>query len=161
MARASKMIKESIVTNVAIKDGTALGGTVTGRYYPMKNFSRILAVIQTTLANGEDLELTLQQAKDVYGDSAKDLGDAVTFLNDSGGTREVVGRVEAYEDDMDGENDFTHVAVKALTSTSSDGSGFMIRGVKGFTGEDADDVHLEHTSTTSSTTSTTSTTTTE
>jgi hypothetical protein len=85
-------------------------------YLPMKDYGRVAAVL-TTAAVTASKTATLQilQAKDDLGTDAKNL---VTTTSGTLGGVQNLG-AEASQDEMDGQNGFTHVAVRMVSNNDA------------------------------------------
>lgn len=91
----------------------------TSSYVPVKGFRQITGVGQCeALTVGKKLTVQLMQAKDDSGTDAKVLGTAAVYTAPTGGGR---GKAQqhSYDEALDSENGFTHVAVRIGTDLGS------------------------------------------
>lgn len=109
MAITSQTMQERADYQVGVAVQDVSTADVTGSWYSMQGFNRVLAeAVTDALAVNDVVTVTLQQATDASGTGAKDLGTAVSFT-----ATDTVGAIvaaEAKSSDLD--SGFTHVAVK-------------------------------------------------
>lgn len=89
----------------------------TSLYFFMANYRQVQAIVNVnTVADTKNVVVQLMQATDSAGTGAKVLGDAVTQVAGTGGTKMNIS-VESDASLMDTANGFTHVAVKVTSDT--------------------------------------------
>jgi hypothetical protein len=100
---------------------------LTSEWVSMAAYKTVLAIVQTgTLGASATVNAKLQQATDGAGTSAKDItGKAITELSAS----DKQALIEVRDDELDVENDFTHVA---LVMTGAVGTSDLSAIVLGF-----------------------------
>jgi len=101
----------------------------TSDWVSMADFERISAIVMAgTLGSSATLDAKLQQATDASGTDAKDIsGKAITQLTQAGSDSDKQAIINCSAEELDLENDFTHVALVITVATaSSDGAGLIM-----------------------------------
>lgn len=110
---------EKAARDVAIPMQDIDTADVTGAYYPVADYRRLYAgLITATVAQTKAATLQFFQAKDAAGTGAKALGAEVSSVAPNGGAKLFLEQ-EAYVSEMDSNNGFTHVALKATCNVGS------------------------------------------
>lgn len=120
----TNLITEEVKTDLVYASTDATAGVSSPLYVDMSVAQRVLVIATGHIDSGDTFKVQMLQAKDASGTSSKNLGDEVTFTNDSGTDRDMIVRVEKKATDLDNE-EFTHVGVK-LTA-AADVSGVFVR----------------------------------
>lgn len=128
MSRTSQTMVERADHQIGIAAQDVSTADVTGPWYSMQGFNRVLAsAVTSVLADTDEVVVTLQQATDDEGTDAKDLGATVTFTATSADAALV--QAEAMASDLD--DGFTHVAVKigaTPAAGTTDAAAVLVRG---------------------------------
>ena len=113
-------------------DPDAYGAATTvSDYADMGSFESVMFILSVgTMATGAILDAVVQQATDSSGTGAKTLGTskAITQLTEAGtdSDKQVIINVRAEDLDMD--NDFTHVALSVTGATAASDYGVLVLG---------------------------------
>lgn len=105
----------------------------TGPYHDVSHARTLLGILTVaSIAAGSTLTVTLLQATDANGTSAKDLAEATVETDGDGespaGAALEVLTVAANVEELDHANGFTFVAVKVDTSAAAAGAGVLALG---------------------------------
>ena len=113
-----------------VADGAVINADIRteriSSYLPMKDYGRVGALLVTDALNPtHTASVQILQATDDQGSDAKNL---VTVTSDEEGGAKLL-LAEASQDDMDGQNGFTHVAVRAVSDNDAAllGSAVLVR----------------------------------
>src|SRR6056297_2982673 len=117
MAITSQTMIERADYQIAVAAQDVGAADVTGSYYSMKDFNRVLANAVCDAVTADDtLTVKLVQATDDSGSDSKDLTAATTVT--ATGAEALLAQVEAKASDLD--SGFTHVA--AVVGASANGT---------------------------------------
>ena len=108
-----------------IKPDAHAAGTVSSVWIDASKFIDFLAIVMAgTLGASATLDFKIEQAKDDTGTDAKDLsGAAVTQLTQAGGDDNKQAIVQFSTEDLDTNNDFTHVRASLTIGTATSDAG--------------------------------------
>ena len=128
MAITSQTLLERASYDIGVSAQDVGTADVTGDYYSMKDFNRVLAVaVSAAVTEGDTLTVKLVQATDDSGTGSKDLTDVVTVT--AAGAEALTATAEAQVSDLDIAGGFTHVAVVVGGSDAgTDGAATLVRG---------------------------------
>lgn len=105
--------------------------TVTSDWVSMADFEKIMAIVLAgTLGSSATLDAKLEQATDSSGTGAKDIsGKAITQLTQAGtDDSDKQAIINCRADELDVDNDFTHVRLSITVATATSDAGGMILG---------------------------------
>lgn len=125
---------ERAATSAAIPLADIGTAPVTGVYVPVANYRRFYAAIMSaTVAQTKSVTLQFMQAQDASGTGAKVLGTAKTVTAPSGGAKLLV-ESENYVENLDTNNGFNHIAVRASSDAGAalNGAAILIRDIGRF-----------------------------
>ena len=128
MAITSQTLLERASYDIGVSAQDVGTADVTGDYYSMKDFNRVLAVaVSAAVTENDTLTVKLVQATDDSGTGSKDLTDVVTVT--ATGAEALTATAEAQVSDLDIAGGFTHVAVVVGASAGgTDGAATLVRG---------------------------------
>jgi hypothetical protein len=119
------------VVDVIDPDATA-AGAVNGSWVSAADFSSFMAIVMAgTLGASATLDFKIEQATDASGTGAKDItGKAVTQIT-QGGTNQsdTQAIVEFCGEDLDVDNDFTHVRMVMTVGAATSDAGAVLMGL--------------------------------
>ena len=112
---------ERVVPADVIDPDNAATGTYTTGWVDMSTFQSILAVIQAgALGTSATVDAKLEQAKDDSGTGAKDVsGKSITQLTDGNSDSDKQALINAKAEDLDVQNDFSHVRLSLTVGTAA------------------------------------------
>lgn len=116
---------------VGVIDPDAYGAdTYETGWIDMASFKAILAVVMAgDLGASATLDAKIEQATDGSGTGAKDLtGKAITQLTQAGTDSNKQAVIEVWEDELDKNNDFTHVRLSVTVGTATSDVGAIVLG---------------------------------
>lgn len=121
------------IATVATIDPDAYGtGTYTSDWVDMTAFNRLMAVVMCgTLGTNATIDAKLEQAQDDSGTGAKDIdGSDITQITQAGTDQsDTQAIIEAWAEDIDAENDFTHVRLSITVGTATSDAGGIVLGM--------------------------------
>lgn len=130
---AQKMLLPSeLAAVVGVIDPDAnTAATHTTDWMSMSNFAMIMAVVMTgDLGSGATLDARLEQATDDSGSDVKDIEDAaITQLTQAGGDSNKQAILQCYGEDLDLENEFTHVRLSVTIAGATSDSAAVVLGM--------------------------------
>lgn len=128
MAITSQTLLERTNQQIGVAAQNVGTADVTGSYYSMADFRRVMAVgVSEAVTENDTLTIKLVQATDDSGTGSKDLTDVVTVT--AGGAVALLATAEAQVSDMDIAGGFSHVAVVLGGSAAGTvGAATLIRG---------------------------------
>lgn len=102
----------------------------TSDYADMSQFESVMAIILAgTMASTSTVDAKLVQATDSSGTGVKDItGKAITQLTEAGTDSDKQAIINAYADDLDVANGFTHVAIVMTVATAASDSSAVLLG---------------------------------
>lgn len=117
-------------TLAAVIDPDVLtAATHTSGWVSMVDYDTIQAIVLAgTLGASATLDAKLEQATDSSGTGAKDIsGKAITQLTQAGSDSDKQAIINCRAEELDVDNDFTHVRLSITVATaSSDGAGLIL-----------------------------------
>ena len=104
--------------------------TYTSGWIDMADFNRIMAVVRAgDLGTSATLDAKLEQASDSSGTGAKDItGAAITQLTQAGTDSNKQAIINAWAEDLDRANGFTHVRLSMTVGTATSDAGAIVFG---------------------------------
>ncbi|GLS87691.1 hypothetical protein GCM10010873_26650 [Cypionkella aquatica] len=104
--------------------------TYTSGWIAMANFQQVMAIIMAgTLGASATLDAKFEQATDAAGAGAKDVvGSAITQLTKAGSDDSKQALVSLYAEDLDANNNFTHVRLSMTIATATSGASALVLG---------------------------------
>jgi hypothetical protein len=118
---------------VATIDPDAYGaGTEVSDWINIADFSRIMAVVMVgTLGTNATIDAKLEQAQDASGTGAKDVANSdITQLTQAGTDQsDTQAIIEAWAEDLDVENNFTHMRLSLTIGTAASDAGGIVMGM--------------------------------
>lgn len=120
---------EAVLVGVIDPDLNAAGTLTTG-WINMGLFGTIQAIIMAgALGTNATLDAKLQQATDSSGTGAKDIaGKAITQLTEAGADSDKQAIINCRSDELDVNNDFSHVRLSMTVAVASSDSGAVVLG---------------------------------
>jgi hypothetical protein len=118
------------VVGVVDPDANGAGALSTG-WIAMKDYDAILAILMigTFVATGL-ADMKLEQATDGSGTGVKDItGKAITQLTQAGSDDDKQALINCRADELDIDNDFTHVRATFTLTTAGADSGVIVLGL--------------------------------
>ncbi|OWU80439.1 hypothetical protein [Phaeobacter sp. 22II1-1F12B] len=118
------------VVGVVDPDANAAGTLTTG-WISMSDFQSIMAVVQAgTLGASATIDAKLEQASDSSGTGAKDIdGAAITQLTKAGSDDDKQAVIYCNAEDLDLQNDFSHVRLSMTIGTANCDSSAIVLGL--------------------------------
>lgn len=106
-------------------------GTVTSGWVSAADFNSLMAIVQAgDLGASATLDFKLEQATDGSGSGAKDItGKAITQLTKAGSDDNKQAVIEVCGEDLDVDNDFTHVRMSLTVGTATSDAGAVMLGI--------------------------------
>lgn len=117
---------------VGVIDPDAYGtGTETTGWIDMASFNEIMAVVMAgTLGASATLDAKIEQAQDASGTGVKDVaGAAITQLTKAGSDDDKQAIINLWAEDLDVDNDFTHVRLSMTVGTAASDAGAVVLGM--------------------------------
>lgn len=105
-------------------------GTITSTWVPVKNYHSFMAIVMAgDLGASGTLDCKIQQATDASGTGAKDItGKAITQLTQAGTDSNKQAIINLHSDQVDVDNNFTHIALVFVTAVATGDSGALLLG---------------------------------
>ena len=130
---AQKTLRPSDTTAVvgAIDPDANAAATYETGWIDMADFAWVMAIIMAgTLGSSATLDAKLEQAQDGSGTGAKDVdGSDITQLTQAGTDSDKQAIIQCCAEDLDLENDFTHVRLSMTVGTANSDSAALLLGV--------------------------------
>lgn len=113
-------LTEQFATLAVLAPASVAASTVVTSWVPVTDYHSIVAYIQTgVLGASATVDAKLRQATDAAGTGAKDItGKALVQIVKASGDGKVAS-IEARVDDLDTNNNFTHVALSVTVGTAA------------------------------------------
>jgi hypothetical protein len=128
----SNLKPSSVAPVVGVIDPDAAStGTYTTGWISMADFAALQAIVMAgTLGSSATLDAKIEQATDGSGTDSKDVtGKAITQLTQAGtddSDKQAV--IDVFHDDLDIDNDFTHVRLSVTLATAASDVGAVVLG---------------------------------
>lgn len=131
MAQKSLLPSEVAAVLGCIDPDAYSAGTYTTGWISMANFQCIMAVVMAgTLGSSATIDAKLEQAQDAAGTGVKDLtGSAIAQLTQAGTDADKQAVIECYAEDLDLENDFTHLRLSITVGAATSDAGGLVIGL--------------------------------
>lgn len=129
MSKLNVLPSDRVAVAATVDPDVLTATTHDSGWVSMADFGSIMAIVAVgTLGSSATVDAILQQATDGSGTGAKAItGKAITQLTDAGSDSDKQAIINCYEDELDVENDFTHVRLRITVATaSSDGGGVIL-----------------------------------
>lgn len=118
---------------VAALDPDAMtAGTVATPWVPAADFYKFMAIVMAgTLGANATLDAKIEQATDAAGAGAKDIADkAIVQLTQAGtDASDTQAIIELVQDDLDIENEFTHIRLSLTVGTATSDAAAVLIGM--------------------------------
>lgn len=114
-----------------INPGSQGAGTVNSGWVSLADLNTVIATIFVgTMAAGATLDAKIEQATDAAGTGAKDVtGKAITQMTQAGGDSDKQRVIEVDGEDLDVDNDFTHVRLAVTVAVAAVDLSAAVQGV--------------------------------
>jgi hypothetical protein len=121
MGNPAVRASDSATVLAKIDPDNASASTVTSGWVAAKDYARLLAVVQAgDLGASATVDAKLQQATDGSGTGAKDItGKAITQLTQAGTDSDKLALINLRPEELDIENNFTHVRLSVTVATAA------------------------------------------
>ena len=118
------------IMGVIDPDANAAGTLETG-WVSMVDFHSVMAIVMAgALGSSATLDAKLEQATDSSGTGAKDItGKAITQLTDAGSDSDKQAIINCRSDELDVNNDFTHVRLSMTVAVATSDSAAILLGL--------------------------------
>ena len=122
---------EKVAITGTIDPDITVASTVVSDYMDMGQFESAMAIIMAgTLGSSATLDAKLVQATDSSGTSVKDItGAAITQLTEAGTGSDKQAIIGCRAEDLDMDNDFTHVAISMTIATATSDAAAILLGI--------------------------------
>ena len=131
MGTTNMLASEQIAVVGTIDPDALAAGTHDSDWVNMEDFESILAVVMAgELGASATVDAKLRQATDGSGTSAKDItGKAITQLTQAGTDDDKQALINCRRDELDVDNNFTHVSLRITVAVATSDGGGAILGV--------------------------------
>lgn len=130
MSNPNILPSNEAVLAAVIDPDVLTAATHTSGWVSLVDFDAIQAIVLAgSLGSSATLDAKLEQATDSSGSGAKDItGKAITQLTQAGSDDDKQAIINCRSDELDVDNDFTHVRLSITVGTASSNGGGLILG---------------------------------